>query len=134
MRSFLGTLELAPADIGLAADGDWDLAHMLDALLTRARELGAIPHSATPELLRRLFDVYVANTGALRGCRPGRHDGDVMLFHSTAVTPERLATWAPRIGGRLHTAPIAAAHARLMSPPHVHHIAERLRALASTGA
>jgi thioesterase domain-containing protein len=100
-------------------------------LLARAKELGAIPQSSTREAVRRHFDVFSANLRASYACRPGHYAGDVILVHSASASPDRLAAWAPLVGGWLQTIPIAAGHARLMSPPHVHVIAERLRAPAT---
>jgi amino acid adenylation domain-containing protein len=131
MAAFLQSLDLSPADLGLDLLAGSEIEPTIDAVLARARELAAIPQSSTRDTVRRHFDVFSANLRASLACRPGRYDGDVVLVHSASTPPDRLASWAPLIGGRLQSIPIAGSHARLLSPPHVHVIAERLRALSA---
>jgi len=130
IRGFLGNLELSPADLALAPGGGWEVDQMLEALLTRAKDVGVIPQSAGRDLVQRYFDVFAANVAVLDSYEPRAYDGDLVLVHGAQASPEKLATWDRMTGGRVRAVAVAGKHELLMSPPYVHDIAACLRALA----
>ncbi|MFF2012516.1 amino acid adenylation domain-containing protein [Streptomyces sp. NPDC058195] len=107
-----------------------ELTTARDALI--ARYLRFLEDSGHPlaavgeDTLLAMKDVWIHHSRLLAQHRPGRYDGDMLLFTATRV-PERIAgragahTWTPYVGGAVEDHPVDAEHEQMLTVPE--HIA-----------
>jgi amino acid adenylation domain-containing protein len=106
-----------------------DADDMFDYVLDRANEIGVLPASTDPNLLRRYFEVYLANGAALQMYEASAYAGRTVLF----LAADEEADYGPDLGwGRLlprtpEIVPIPGNHNSLMYEPNVQHLADALR-------
>jgi amino acid adenylation domain-containing protein len=106
-----------------------DADHMFDYVLDRAHEIGVLPASADRDVLRRYFEVYLANGAALQMYEASAYAGRTVLFRAT----DEEADYGPDLGwGRLlhgvpEIMPIPGNHNSLMYEPNVQQLAHALR-------
>ncbi|WP_416969941.1 amino acid adenylation domain-containing protein [Streptomyces sp. 4F14] len=109
-----------------------------DALI--ARYLRFLEESGHPlaavgeSTLLAMKDVWIGNSRLLAAHRPGRYEGDMLLFTATRV-PERAAgrvgagSWAPYVTGAVEDRPVDAEHEQMLTvPAHLATIGEVLAA------
>ncbi|MEX3107512.1 alpha/beta fold hydrolase [Streptomyces sp. ST1020] len=77
------------------------------------------------QTLLAMKDVWIGNSRLLAAHRPGRYEGDMLLFTATRV-PERVAgrvgadSWAPYVTGAVEDHPVDAEHEQMLTvPAHV---------------
>jgi len=105
-----------------------DADDMFDYVLDRAHEAEVIPADADRNVLRRYFEVYLANGAALQLYQPGAYPGRVVLFRAR----DEEADYGPDLGWSrlLKQAPevldIAGNHNSVMYEPHVQGLAAAL--------
>ncbi|MFB8144986.1 amino acid adenylation domain-containing protein, partial [Streptomyces parvus] len=108
---------------------DFDAAELTtgrDALISRYLrflEENQHPLAAVGEsTLLAMKDVWINNSRLLAQHRPGRYEGDMLLFTATRV-PERVAgkagahAWAPYVTGAVEDHPVDAEHEQLLTVP-----------------
>ncbi|MFE3907622.1 amino acid adenylation domain-containing protein, partial [Streptomyces sp. NPDC059153] len=108
---------------------DFDAAELTterDALISRYLrflEENQHPLAAVGErTMLAMKDVWINNSRLLAGHRPGRYEGDMLLFTATRV-PERVAgrvgadSWAPHVTGAVEDHPVDAEHEQMLTVP-----------------
>ncbi|RYZ36779.1 MAG: non-ribosomal peptide synthetase, partial [Myxococcaceae bacterium] len=106
---------------------------LLQAVLEEGRKHGVlIPEAGLPEM-RTLFQVFSANTRALRRYVPGRIDGPLTVLRAVDAIDfapvRRDRGWGGTCGGGVELHEVPGDHYSLLQPPRVQALAERLKAL-----
>ncbi|MFC6010437.1 amino acid adenylation domain-containing protein [Nocardia lasii] len=125
---------------------------VFDFILTTAVDAGVLPPTGSREMVRRLFEVFVAGWRAVDAYRPQPYDGDVTLLRAVEPLPQVLRPahdragtlhrdptngWEAHVAGHLEVIEVPGDHLTLIQAPHVREVAAQLaRALghASTTA
>jgi amino acid adenylation domain-containing protein len=116
---------------------------LFDSILRRAIETRIVPAESSPQLIRRLYEMFRANYEATLNYRHGPLDRDITLLKSTDQMPADAAT-VHRIVGSSFKSPtngwerlaprsltvidVAGDHLSMMSEPNVADVAAKLRA------
>lgn len=116
---------------------------LFDSILRQAIEAGIVPAEGSPQLIRRLYEIFYANYEATLKYRHGRLDRDITLLKSTEQLPA-VAAYVHRIVGSSFTSPtngwerlaprslsvidVAGDHLSMMSEPNVVDVAAKLEA------
>ncbi|HEX3127105.1 MAG TPA: amino acid adenylation domain-containing protein, partial [Thermoanaerobaculia bacterium] len=102
----------------------------LDLLVERLREADLLPPEAGEAGIRRIVEVYAANTRAVRGYTPGRWVGRVTLFRAGLPEEEPLDDlgWGEISAGPVDVQGVPATHLTLMTEPAVARLAQQIRA------
>jgi thioesterase domain-containing protein len=101
-------------------------------LLEHARRADLLPPAVSDAEVRRLYQVFKNNAGAVQRYVPGPYDGKVILFESA----ERLMSgvqvaprgWDEVVTGELQVFEAPGDHYSMMREPHVVELASLLRA------
>ncbi|RMI35640.1 amino acid adenylation domain-containing protein [Nocardia stercoris] len=120
-------------------DGD-----VFDFMLATAVEAGVLPATGSRELVRRLFDVFVANWRAFVAYRPRPYAGAMTLLRAAEPLPAMLRLRHDRVGtlhhdptngwdayaaGRFEVIEVPGDHLTLVQPPQVAEVAAQLARL-----
>jgi amino acid adenylation domain-containing protein len=116
---------------------------LFDSILRHAREAGIVPAESSPQLIRRLYEIFHANYEATVNYHHGQLDRDITLLKSTEQLPT-VAADVHRIVGSSFTSPtngwerlaprslsvinVAGDHLSMMSEPNVVDVAAKLGA------
>ncbi|AGB25697.1 amino acid adenylation enzyme/thioester reductase family protein [Mycobacterium sp. JS623] len=120
-----------------------DCDALFDSFLGQAIEAKIVPAESSPQLIRRLYDIFHANYEATMNYRHTRLDRDITLLKSTEQLPT-VAADVHRIVGSSFTSPtngwerlmprslsvidVAGDHLSMMSEPNVIDVASKLEA------
>ena len=116
---------------------------MFDSILRHAIEARIVPAESSPQLIRRLYEIFRANYEATLNYRHEPLDRDITLLRSTEELPAVLAC-PHRIVGSMFTSPtngwerltprsltvidVAGDHLSMMSEPNIADVAAKLEA------
>jgi amino acid adenylation domain-containing protein len=114
--------------LGLTADDlePLDPEARLDLLVERLRGADLLPPGAGEASIRRIVEVYAANTRAVRGYVPGRYAGRVTLFQA-GEQPNDLG-WSEISDGPVEIHTVPATHLTMLAEPAVKRLAQQIRA------
>jgi amino acid adenylation domain-containing protein len=120
-----------------------DCDALFDSILRQSIEARIVPAESSPQLIRRLYEIFHANYEATLNYRHGRLDRDITLLKSTEQLPT-VAADVHRIVGSSFTSPtngwerleprslrvidVAGDHLSMMSEPNVGDVAAKLEA------
>ncbi|WP_238390551.1 MULTISPECIES: non-ribosomal peptide synthetase [unclassified Mycolicibacterium] len=118
-----------------------------ESVLRYAVEAGIVPTESSPQLIRRLYEIFRANYEATLNYRHEPLDRDIVLLRSVGELPAELAG-AHRMVGSMFASPtngwdrlqprslrvieVAGDHLSMMSEPHVADVAMKLAAALAT--
>jgi amino acid adenylation domain-containing protein len=121
-----------------------DCDALFDSILLQAIEARIVPAESSPQLIRRLYEIFHANYEATLNYRHGRLDRDITLLKSTEQLPT-VAADIHRIVGSSFKSPtngwerlqprslsvidVAGDHLSMMSEPNVVDVASKLEAV-----
>ena len=133
---------MAAAQLTFEATGT-DRDTMFDSTLRNAIEAGIVPAESSPQLVRRLYEIFRANYEATLSYRHEPLDRDITLLRSAEELPAVLAG-PHRLVGSMFASPtngweiltprslrvieVAGDHLSMMSEPHVADVAAKLSA------
>ncbi|MES1241581.1 MAG: non-ribosomal peptide synthase/polyketide synthase [Acidobacteriota bacterium] len=126
VAAYIGSLrgvDLRLTSDGLAEAGP-DGAFAL--LLERLRAVDLLPPGGGEEQIRRVLDVYRANSRAARAYAAGPYADRVTLLR-TGTDSLRDLGWGRITGGPVEVHALPGEHLTLLAEPHVHALAQRLR-------
>ncbi|MEU0875914.1 amino acid adenylation domain-containing protein [Nocardia brasiliensis] len=124
-----------------------DTDELFDRMLTEAIAVGILPPGSSARSIRRLYDVFEANSAAARDYRLEPLDRDVTLLRAEQGLPPGVDIahqivgtmfdsdsngWADYIEGALEVVSIPGDHLNMMIDPHVRTLAEKLSASLDT--
>ncbi len=114
---------------------------LFDAILRRAVEAGIVPAESSPQLIRRLYEIFHANSEATLNYRHEPLDRDITLLRSTEQLPA-VAAHVHRVVGSRFTSPtngwerltprsltvidVPGDHLSMMSEPNIADVAAKL--------
>lgn len=122
-------------------DADRDV--LFDSILRYAIEAGIVPHGSSPQLIRRLYEIFHANYEATLNYRHEPLDRDITLLKCTEQLPAVAADvyrvvggfagppdgWEPLAPRSLTVIEVAGDHLSMMSEPNVADVAAKLDAV-----
>jgi thioesterase domain-containing protein/acyl carrier protein len=114
-----------PADRQL--DGD----SRLERLLARAHEQGHLAHEVDLRWVRWLVDGFRIGVEAVQRYRPRPYDGRLVLLcaaDNPMDAPDPTLGWSALARGGVDVHSVPGTHQSIVRPPHVHAVADRLRA------
>jgi amino acid adenylation domain-containing protein len=120
-----------------------DPDRLFDAILRRAIEARIVPAESSPQLIRRLYEIFHANSHAVLNYRHESLDRDITLLRSTEQLPA-VAAHVHRVVGSRFTSPtngwerlaprsltvidVPGDHLSMMSEPNIADVAAKLEA------
>jgi thioesterase domain-containing protein len=120
-----------------------DSDRMFDAILRRAIEARIVPAQSSPQLIRRLYEIFHANSQAVLDYRHESLDRDITLLRSTEQLPAVAAHVHRVVGSRFTSATngwerlaprsltvidVPGDHLSMMSEPNIADVAVKLEA------
>jgi thioesterase domain-containing protein len=102
----------------------------LEVLISRARSAGVLPSDVDAAQLRRMLQVYKANTQAMMHYEPQPYAHPLILFRAREELHhsqgDRTLGWGTVAQGPVEIAIVSGSHYTLLTPPHVAVLADQL--------